>query len=82
MTNDQQRFDEHLDLRAPSQLFHYTDQSGLLGIIKSGQLWATKIQYMNDTTELALAISLAKDHLTERIEKLNNESAELLKYIR
>lgn len=36
----------------PEILYHYTSQDGLIGIIREQALWATKIQYMNDASEL------------------------------
>jgi hypothetical protein len=35
----------------PELLYHYTTLDGLLGILDKGQLWATGIQYLNDTFE-------------------------------
>jgi hypothetical protein len=55
----------------PERLFHYTTQSGLLDILDSGALWATKIQYLNDSTEFGLAVELAKRRLEKRIEACN-----------
>ena len=34
------------------KLCHYTSSKGLKGIISTGKMWATKIQYMNDGSEL------------------------------
>lgn len=62
------RLDALLNRDPPERLYHYTDQVGLLGIVETGQLWATKVQYMNDTTEFSLSIKLAKDRLIERLK--------------
>jgi hypothetical protein len=51
----------------PEVLYHYTGQAGLLSIINTAELWATKIQYMNDATEFNLALSIARQILDERI---------------
>jgi hypothetical protein len=56
----------------PSILYHYTDQSGLLGILQSGTLWATKVQYMNDATEFGISVTLGKGLLAKRLENLQN----------
>lgn len=37
---------------AHPELFHYTDESGLKGILKSQCLWATHWRYVNDAKEL------------------------------
>jgi len=43
----------------PETLYHYTNQTGLMGILESNSLWATKIHYLNDAQEFKLAIDLA-----------------------
>jgi len=35
----------------PAMLVHYTGQRGLFGILESGEIWATKIDYLNDSSE-------------------------------
>src|ERR1019366_3776800 len=42
----------------PSVLYHYTTTDGLLGIIKSKELGATNVLFLNDTSELVDAIKL------------------------
>jgi hypothetical protein len=56
-------------IRPPDELYHYTSQLGLLGILKSDTLWASKIHYLNDSTEFRIALDLAKEVLNERLEK-------------
>jgi hypothetical protein len=48
-------------------LYHYTGQVSLLSIINTAELWATKVQYMNDATEFNLALSMARQILDDRI---------------
>ncbi|CAN7676079.1 DUF2971 domain-containing protein [Mesorhizobium sp. LjNodule214] len=36
----------------PNKLSHYTDLSGLLGIIEKGQFWASNVSFLNDREEL------------------------------
>jgi hypothetical protein len=50
----------------PETLYHYTTQDGVLGIVRSGELWATNVQYMNDRREFFLALETA----AERLKKL------------
>ena len=52
--------------RRPKTLFHYTDLNGLIGIVKSGALWATDIFHMNDSAEL----SLGTDQLRATVDAL------------
>jgi len=44
-------------------LFHYTTQTGLLGIIKGKEIWATHTQYLNDRREFRHALSVFRDEL-------------------
>jgi len=52
----------------PKTLYHYTGQTGLLGIIKEESVWTTPIQYLNDASELTPAIELSETLLSERAE--------------
>jgi hypothetical protein len=36
------------------ELWHYTDGAGLLGIVKSGAMWASHYRFTNDTTEITV----------------------------
>lgn len=54
----------------PAELFHYTNQDGLLGIFKSKQFWTTKITCLNDSSEYFLAFKIAAKLLGE-LEKTN-----------
>ncbi len=45
----------------PGELYHYTSQEGLLGILENRELWASKAIYMNDEAEFRLALSLARE---------------------
>ena len=36
-------FVQHFQKLPPDHLYHYTGQIGLLGIVESAELWATKI---------------------------------------
>lgn len=58
--------DTPLDPDFPTVLYHYTTQVGLLGILDSGYIWATKIQFMNDATEFRTAIEMVATELRSR----------------
>jgi hypothetical protein len=58
-------FKSHLATAMPEFLYHYTSQAGLIGIVQNSELWATKVHYMNDSTEFSLALDLARDVITE-----------------
>lgn len=42
---------EHLEKEPPFALFHYTNQSGLLGILRTHELWVSNIHFLNDHRE-------------------------------
>jgi hypothetical protein len=46
------------DERPPDALHHYTSAEGLLGIVRSGQIWATNLLYLNDSSELSDALKI------------------------
>ena len=58
---------EILDRTPPPLLYHYTTQHGLLGIIKSKEMWATHTQYLNDVREFLHAVDMVKQELTGMI---------------
>jgi hypothetical protein len=39
----------------PDVLWHYTNAAGFLGIFRSGKLWATNTDYLNDASEMRYA---------------------------
>jgi hypothetical protein len=47
----------------PFPLFHYTTMKGLLGIIQSGTIYASHIQYLNDSVEFTHAIERIQQEL-------------------
>lgn len=47
----------------PDQLYHYTSQEGLRGIVQGGELWASKITHLNDSSELALTLSATRTYV-------------------
>lgn len=49
------------------RLYHYTNFSGLLGIVNSRTLWASDIRYMNDSAELKHMVDLISTEITHRI---------------
>lgn len=49
-------------------LYHYTTQEGLLGILTSRFVYATKIQYFNDSAEFHLTLNLAKALVDDQAE--------------
>jgi hypothetical protein len=59
--------DEVLNRRANTTLYHYTNQAGLLGIIKNREIWATHTQYLNDSKEYRHAVDVVTDLIIKRL---------------
>jgi Protein of unknown function (DUF2971) len=47
-------------------LYHYTNQVGLLSILETKTLWASKMQYLNDASELLHSLNILKMIITKR----------------
>lgn len=54
----------------PKIVYHYTTQAGLLGILQAGTLWATKIHYLNDASELVEPLRLADQCILEKYGRI------------
>ncbi|MGD0156851.1 MAG: DUF2971 domain-containing protein [Terracidiphilus sp.] len=44
-------------------LYHYTGAAGLIGIVRSGKLWATDYRHLNDRKEYQIGAKLLQDEL-------------------
>jgi hypothetical protein len=53
-----------LSERPSGLIYHYTTQSGLLGIIEHREIWATHFRHLNDTQEFHHAWKLLRDRLS------------------
>jgi Protein of unknown function (DUF2971) len=60
-------------------IYHYTSQSGLLGIITTKTIWATNIHYLNDASEFQVAVQLARGKIPDLIKATREEDAEFLR---
>jgi hypothetical protein len=49
----------------PSLLYHFTDAGGFAGILGSRSLWASRARSLNDPTEVAYGLDLARERLRE-----------------
>src|SRR5579862_2796865 len=66
----QQWRDRHMSA-IPHTLYHYTDASGLLGILASKCLWATDSRYLNDNLEIEYGLGLLREVLDETSQLLD-----------
>jgi hypothetical protein len=63
-------FNNVLSRKPDKPLYHYTTQAGLLGIIKSRQIWATHTQYLNDRREFLHAVDLVREEIQRLLDNL------------
>lgn len=71
---------ESKDQAEPELLYHYTTLDGLLGIIRDGELWATQIQYLNDTSEFEAGPRTAVNQMIEEFGREGESSNAIEKY--
>src|SRR4029077_10194075 len=62
----------HSRRQLPKTLYHYTDASGLKGIIESGTLRATHISFMNDASEYLHGVSLLLEAIRDARRRASN----------
>jgi len=65
--------EEIIEYPAPSELYHYTSQQGLLGVLSTDSLWATNIHYLNDYTEFDLALNLSRNILNKKLSETKDK---------
>ena len=73
---------EIISQKPPESLYHYTSQSGLLGILNSKSIWASKIQYLNDATEFEYTISIARGKIRQRLLTATGDGKQCLEKLR
>lgn len=56
----------------PPAVYHYTDASGLQGILSTGVLWATDYRYLNDSSELRYIFRLATQAVESQLRSKNH----------
>jgi hypothetical protein len=66
----------------PATLYHYTDQNGLLGIIKKKEIWASHHQCLNDTQEFLHAKGVIRAEIDKRCGSTKPESRSLFETMR
>jgi Protein of unknown function (DUF2971) len=69
-------FNHHLDAPSPEFLYHYTTADGLMGIVQTSTLWATRIHYLNDSTEFRGASDMLKERLKQEFD-FNDTSVDI-----
>jgi hypothetical protein len=65
--------DHALAATPPRLLFHYTSSAGLIGILRTKELWATNVAFFNDAQEVERAVGLARLVIDNTKRNINNE---------
>jgi hypothetical protein len=65
-----------LSRKPEKPLYHYTTQTGLLGIIRDRQIWATHTQYLNDRREFLHAVDLVRGEIQRLLNEQNARQGE------
>jgi hypothetical protein len=63
-----------LSRKPEKPLYHYTTQTGLLGIIKDRQILATHTQYLNDRREFLHAVDLVRGEIQRLLNEQNTRT--------
>jgi len=74
-----------LDFNKETLLWHYTNGSGLLGILESGTMYSTQVSCLNDSSEIRYATLLFRNALTALMPKFSSDATVesfLQKYLR
>lgn len=64
-----------LNFSGETLLWHYTNGSGLLGILESGTLYSTQVSCLNDSSEIRYGTSLFKNALIALLPKYSANAA-------
>lgn len=64
--------------KGPDALYHYTSGHGLLGIIERKNIWATAIQFLNDSKEFTACLGIMDELLTDRLSKKDSVVLKIL----
>jgi len=59
-------------------LYHYTTTDSFLSIVNGGELWASHIRYLNDTSEQRLAWDHVRARISNRLKTASDEVRERL----
>ena len=66
--------------RYPPLLYHYTNVTGLIGIVERNALWATHVNYLNDSSEVVYASELVREALHQR--ELETDSSVVKEFLK
>jgi hypothetical protein len=59
----------HGAFRPPETLYHYTSSVGLRGVLETGSIWATDLEFLNDEQELRYGLDQLLPILRDRVSE-------------
>tara|TARA_B110001452_G_scaffold156302_1_gene130140 strand:+ start:837 stop:1718 length:882 start_codon:yes stop_codon:yes gene_type:complete len=71
---ESQTADDLNEIEYPETLYHYTSGPGLMGILNEDALWATHLEYMNDSSETTYVLGLLDKMVTTALADGNTIS--------
>lgn len=72
-------FNRYYPAKLPEFVYHYTNASGVHGILTSKSLWATRFEFLNDRSEYSYGQLLLRDLLQERRDEAGVELSRVWK---
>jgi hypothetical protein len=68
-----------IQIADPEVVYHYTSADTLLKIVRSEEIWATSIFYLNDVSEISHSLKLLTNRLPAFLERNKPERGEVLR---
>lgn len=76
------KLQERVHSDKPLHVYHYTDTSGICGILENSSIWATNYRFLNDLSEGREAIDYAKKILDDRLSGSSGAEKSLIERMR
>ena len=61
----------------PERVFQYTSPTGLLGMLRSDEVWSTHVSHLNDFSEFRYTLALLDEHLDEVLQAGGSKSSQV-----
>lgn len=62
----------------PATLYHYTDATGLVGMLSSNKIWATEYRFLNDHSEVRHTLVLVRSMIIKRMKQAPSQDMSAL----
>ncbi len=65
-------------MQPPENIYHYTTQKGILGIVSRLEMWATQVHFLNDKNEVFLTFKLLERELRKQADKVQSQAMKVV----